>query len=147
VPSMVLPPGNRLQSLGLPPLGLLVLSLLALTATACGSTQDQPARDVAVRFYSAVADHDGRVACGLLAPDTVDELEQSARKPCAQALFDEGLPTVRQPEQVRAYGTMAQVGYDGETVFLTRFPDGWRVMAAGCTPAAAERYNCQVKGG
>jgi hypothetical protein len=134
---MVLPPRIRLLTLG----------LLVLTASACGSTQDQAARDVAVRFYSAVADHDGRVACDLLAPESVDELEQSAQKPCAEALFDEDLPAVGEPEDVRAYGTMAQVGYDGETVFLTRFPNGWRVMAAGCTPAAAERYDCQVKGG
>jgi hypothetical protein len=133
---MVLPPSIR----------LLPVALLVLTASACGSTQDQAARDVAVEFYSAVADHDGRVACHLLAPETVHELEQSAQKPCADALFDEHLPAVREPKRVRAYGTMAQVGFGGETVFLTRFPDGWRVMAAGCTPAAAERYDCQVKG-
>jgi ketosteroid isomerase-like protein len=126
---------------------LLPLGLLVLTASACGSTQDQPARDVAVQFYSAVADHDGRVACDLLAPDTVHELEQASQKPCVEGLFDENLPAVREPEEVRAYGTMAQVRYGGETVFLARFPDGWRVMAAGCTPAAAERYDCQVKGG
>ena len=128
-------------------LRLLPLGLLVLGAPACGSSQDGPVRDVAVQFSSAVAQHEGRAACDLLAPDTRKEFEQSAQKPCAEALFDEDLPSVRESAQVRAFGTMAQVGAGSETVFLTRFPDGWKVMAAGCTPGAFERYDCQVKGG
>jgi hypothetical protein len=134
---MSLPSGSRLLALG----------LLVLVASACGSSQDQPARDVAVRFYSAVADRNGPVACGLLAPRTVDQVEQSAQMPCAQGLFDEGLRAAQEPAEVRVFGTMAQVRYRGETVFLTRFREGWKVMAAGCTPAAADRYDCQVQGG
>lgn len=134
---MVLPPGMRIVPLG----------VLLLAASACGSAQDQPVGQTAGQFYSAVADGDGRVACHLLAPDTLVELEQSAQKPCAEALVEEDLPAVRDRGRVRAFGTMAQVRYDGETVFLTRFADGWKIMAAGCTPTAPERYDCQVQGG
>ena len=74
-------------------------------------------------------------------------VEQSAQRPCPQGLFDEGLRAVRDPTEARVFGTMAQVRYRSETVFLTRFRDGWKVMAAGCTPAAAERYDCRIQGG
>ena len=134
---MTLPSGFRLLSLG----------VLLLAASACGSSQDELAGDVAAQFNSAVGDRDGAVACGLLAPETLDEVEQSAQRPCPQGLFDEGLRAVRNPADVRVFGTMAQVRYRSETVFLTRFRDGWKVMAAGCTPAAAERYDCRIQGG
>ena len=134
---MTLPSGFR----------LLPLVVLLLATSACGSSQDGRAHDVAVRFNSAVADRDGAVACGLLAPETLDEVEQSAQRPCPQGLFDEGLRGVRDPAEVRVFGTMAQVRYRSEAVFLTRFRDGWKVMAAGCTPAAAERYSCRIQGG
>jgi hypothetical protein len=133
---MTLPSGFR----------LLLLGVLMLAASACGSSQDPSARDVAVQFNSAVADRDGAVACGLLAPETLDEVEQSAQRPCPQGLFDEGLRAVGDPAEVRVFGTMAQVRYRSETVFLTRFRDGWKVMAAGCTPAADERYDCRIQG-
>ena len=94
---MTLPSGFRLLSLG----------VLLLAASACGSSQDEPARDVAVQFNSAVGDRDGAVACGLLAPETLDEVEQSAQRPCSQGLFDEGLRAVRNPADVRVFGTMA----------------------------------------
>jgi hypothetical protein len=134
---MVLPWGVRLL-----PIGVLVFA-----AAACGSSQDRAAREVAERFEAAVAQQDGRTACGLLAPETLAQLEQSEQEPCADAVVGERLPGVRVPEQVRVFGTMAQVRYGADTVFLTRFQEGWRVMAAGCTPAPAERYDCQVEGG
>jgi hypothetical protein len=52
------------------------------------------------------------------------------------------------PEGVEVFETMAQVRYDGETVFLTRVGDSWRVWAAACErPAAARTYDCSVQGG
>jgi hypothetical protein len=40
---------------------------------------------------------------------------------------------------------MAQVRYAGETAFLTRFEDGWRIVAAACTPVRS-RYDCSIQG-
>lgn len=134
---MVLRLGIRLLSVG----------VLLLGGSACSSSQDLPAQDAAEQFYAAVARHDGRAACRLLAPETLRQVEESAQAPCAEAVLQELRPEVRDPEQVKVFGTMAQVAYDGETVFLTRFRDGWKVMAAGCSPESLERYDCQVEGG
>ena len=134
---MVLPLGIRLLSVG----------VILLGSSACGSSQDLPVQDTAEEFYAAVTRHDGRAACRLLAPETLDEVVESAQAPCAEAVLQDLRPEVRDPEQVKVFGTMAQVGYDGETVFLTRFRDGWKVMAAGCGPGSGDRYDCEVEGG
>ena len=134
---MVLPLGIRLL-----PVGVLVLG-----GSACGSSQDLPAQDAVEQFYAAITRQDGRAACRLLAPETLKAVEESAQAPCAEGVLQELPPEERRPEQVRVFGTMAQVGYTDETVFLTRFQDGWKVMAAGCSPGAVERYDCQVEGG
>jgi hypothetical protein len=34
-----------------------------------------------------------------------------------------------------------------DTVFLAEFPDGWKVVAAACTPRDRLPYDCQVEGG
>jgi hypothetical protein len=94
-----------------------------------------------------VAAHDGSSACLALAPRTRTELEQSTGKPCEQGLFDEDVPAVSAAETVSVFGTMAQVRYGNETTFLTRFQSGWKVLAAGCTPTTAGRFDCQISGG
>ena len=50
-------------------------------------------------------------------------------------------------ERVETYGVGAQVRYTHETTFLSRFEDGWFVMAAGCAPAPQDRYDCVVEAG
>jgi hypothetical protein len=120
--------------------------VLAVVVSGCGSSQDDPAELAARDFYAAVRAGDGAAACELLAPQTRHELAQSSAKPCAVALLSEDLPTVGRPDDVRAYGTMAEVRYDTDTVFVTRFRYGWRVMAAACTPTPAGPYDCEIKG-
>ena len=103
--------------------------------------------DTAVRFNSAVSSGDGETACAMLTPATRDELEQSSGKACAQAIVEELTDArVDDHEVVKVYGVMAQVRWNDETVFLPRMPDGWRVLAAGCTPRADDPYDCVVKG-
>ena len=116
------------------------------SVTGCASGQDDDVRATAHDFYAAVAEHDGTTACSLLAPATRAELEQSSAKPCVKALLDEDLPSVDETLDVQSYGTMARVRFDGEVVFMARFPTGWRVMAAACTPQPAGPYDCKVKG-
>jgi hypothetical protein len=120
---------------------------VAVVTTACGSPADQAAEKQATDLRSALASQDGDAACAALAPRTASELEQSAGKPCPRAILEEKLPTDGEVSGVRVFGTMAQVKYDGETVFLSRFPDGWRVSAVGCTEGAAGLYDCAVEGG
>jgi hypothetical protein len=104
---------------------------------------------VAESFTRALAVDDGAAACALLTPSTRDELEQSSGTSCDQAVLDEAVTDVGPRTSVDAYGTMAQVRFVRDTLFLTRFKSGWRVLAAACTPApaAGRPYDCQLQGG
>jgi hypothetical protein len=124
---------------------------VAGVVTLCGcadvGSREAAAGDTAVRLLTAVAGKDGTAACAILAPDTVAELEQSAGKPCAQAVLDADLPAPSGVSGADVYGQWAQVRLAGETVFLAVFPGGWRVIAAGCEPRQSRPYDCTLQGG
>lgn len=120
---------------------------VALLATACGSPADSSAEQEASGLRTALANRDGEAACALLAASTRRELERSSGKACATAVLEESLPVGHGAAQVRVFGTMAQVRYDGDTMFLSRYDVGWRVTAAGCTPTPAGIYDCVLTGG
>jgi len=114
--------------------------------------------EVAARaFYAALSDQHGARACELLAPSTREELEQAAGKPCEQAVLDEQIDPATGEARAEVYGTMAQIRWAEETTFLTRFQDGWRVLAAGCALGSRvttgdtndagdpEQYECSVR--
>jgi hypothetical protein len=115
-------------------------------ATACGA-QPSPATSVARNFVEALDASDTAAACGYLAPGTRSDLEKSAGKPCAAALGEEDLPAAGAVEKTDAFGTMAQVRFVQDTMFLAEFKDGWKVMAAGCAPEPGHPYDCQLQGG
>jgi len=98
-------------------------------------------------MLGAVAAHDGAGACAILAPATVSELEESAGKPCPEAILEEDLAPPGSVTRVDVYGQWAQVRLAGDTVFLGAFPGGWRVMAAGCSPREELPYECTLQGG
>lgn len=117
------------------------------TAAGCASTEVvSDVADVATRFHAAVSQGDGAAACALLAPQTAAELEQSAQQPCPRAVLGEDLPAVGGVRTSRIFGTQGQVLLEGDTVFLAEFPEGWKIVAAGCTPRQALPYDCLVKG-
>lgn len=128
------------------PAVLLVVGVLAL-GTACSTGHEDSVRAVAAEFSTAVSDGDWPAACALLAPKTRSSLEQSAGKPCDQALPEEQPIPVGDPERVSVFGTSAQLRYADETIFLARFQEGWRIMAALCTPKEPERFDCTISGG
>ena len=131
-----------------PARALLVAVPVAVVALAgCGTTQDGAVEDTAAQFYAALEDQDGAAACRVLAPLTRSEVEQAAKMPCEDAILEQGIAGGRGAHQVSAFGTAAQVRYDGETAFLSRYRDGWFVVAAGCTPQPGDRYDCQVEAG
>ena len=116
--------------------------------SSCGGSQDDAATEMAETYVDALAQDDGVAACSVLAPSTRSELEQSSGKACGEAILDAAVTDVGARVSVAAYGTMAQVRFAEDTVFLTRFKAGWRVLAAACTPPqAAGPYDCQVQGG
>jgi hypothetical protein len=126
----------------------LLAGLLLPVAAGCASGGRQAAPQAVARAFDASwARHDGAALCRLLAPETRAEVAQSAKKPCAQGILDEDLPSAGQPTATQVWGRAAQVELAGDTLFLSRFPTGWKVTAAGCTRQADKPYDCQLSGG
>jgi hypothetical protein len=122
---------------------LLVLASLA----SCGAPADSDASEAARTFHESVARLDGLRACAALSARARSELEQSAGKPCPAAVLDESLPPLRGRLETHVYGTAAEVGSTGDTVFLSRFDQGWKVTAAGCRREPSGLYDCQIQAG
>jgi hypothetical protein len=125
------------------------VTLSVLATAGCGSIGDrgQSAATAAVRLLTAVDSRDGAQACAVLAPETAAELEESAGKPCAQAVLDEDLPKPGEVTGSAVYGQWAQVRLTDDTLFLGAFPGGWRVVAAGCEARGDQPYDCTLQGG
>jgi hypothetical protein len=127
---------------------VVLLSLLVATLAGCslGPAEDGPS-SAAKSFATAWAHKDGAALCSRLAPDTRAEVAQSAKKPCAQGILDEDLPDAGRVRSTQVWGRAAQVSLTGDTFFLSRFQDGWKVLAAGCKPQSDKPYDCQLQGG
>lgn len=121
------------------------VATLVLT-TGCGS-QQPAATLVATKFVRALGNSQPAAACKYLAPQTKSDLVSSAGKSCPAALKEEDLPTAGSVKVSKTFGTMAQVRFAADTLFLARFNSGWKVMAAGCSPRPGRPYDCQVQGG
>ncbi|MGW1952795.1 hypothetical protein ACWCPI_08510 [Streptomyces sp. NPDC001920] len=128
-------------------LGVLVAALAA--AAGCGAPDERTAgaSAAATGFTDAVRRSDGVRACALLAPRTREELEQSERTTCDRAVLQEQLPAGGTVRGVDVYGDRARVLLPADTLFLARFPSGWKVVAVGCTPRPERPYDCTVEGG
>ena len=126
---------------------LVVAGLLAsaVPLSGCGAS-GSAAQDVAVRFYEAVEAGQGAAACDLLAPESRRAIEQSTRKPCADALRSEDLSAPGRVVETERFGNQAQVRFDHDTAFVAEFDEGWRLVAAGCTPREPLPYDCTISG-
>ncbi|MFE5208015.1 hypothetical protein [Streptomyces sp. NPDC056600] len=130
-----------------------VLALVLAALGACGAVEDRrdAAQAEATRFE---LDRDaGRHAllCAALAPGTRDELEQTAGSGCPrairQAIEEDELPAAGAVRAVDVWGDQARVVLEGDTLFLSQFPGGWKVTAAGCESRPDQPYRCGLKGG
>jgi hypothetical protein len=123
--------------------------LAAVLVGGCGAVAERQddVRDAAARFQTALQEGAYVRACALLAPDTEQELEQSAGSPCPKALGEESLPAGGAVRHTDVYGNQARAVLASDTLFLSRFTDGWKVVAAGCEPRPGRPYQCAVKGG
>ncbi|MGW6841243.1 hypothetical protein [Streptomyces sp. NPDC054958] len=126
--------------------------LLAATAVAvlCGCGAPAPrldaARQAGTAFEQALSDADYARACALLAPQTRRQLEDDESKPCGLALQGQDLSTGGEVQGTQVYGRQALLRLHQDTLFLSQFDDGWKVVAAGCTPEAHKPYRCSLKG-
>ncbi|MFJ8633014.1 hypothetical protein [Streptomyces sp. NPDC093568] len=115
----------------------------------CGTVSERrdDVRDTAAAFETALGKKAYADMCAVLAPGTVEELEQTADGPCAKALSEESPPSGGAVRRTDVYGNQARVVLAADVLFLSRFTGGWRVMAAGCRERPGEPYQCRIKGG
>lgn len=85
--------------------------------------------------------------CAALAPGTRDEVEESEKKACVDAIGAQELPAGGAVSGVDVYGRQARAVLVSDTLFLSEFADGWKIVAAGCEPRPGRPYQCSVKGG
>jgi hypothetical protein len=133
---------------------LLFLTLLAVGLTGCASDRPGPAAaDTAARdFYRAIADGDGPKACALLAPATVEALEDDTDQACDQAILDGDVgdtltsraQDAADPSATTA-GRQAQVRLTTDVVFLTVSGSSWAITAAGCDARPDRPYDCVLE--
>ncbi|WP_431945166.1 hypothetical protein [Actinacidiphila sp. bgisy167] len=121
---------------------------LAAAVSACGTLAERQdaASTVAESFERALSDQRSGALCSALAPTTRDELEQTAKQPCEEAILRAELPQAGDVRHVDVYGGQARVVLERDTLFLAHFPTGWKVSAAGCTPVPQQPYRCEIKG-
>ena len=119
-----------------------------LMCTGCAEQNEPAARAAAEIFAINLASDDGAGACRALAPATRAALVQSSGRPCAAAIMEEKLPDPGAAGRSASFGTMAKVDFAADTLFVAEFSDGWKVVAAGCSPAPGDRpYDCSLQGG
>ncbi|KOY56021.1 hypothetical protein ADK59_21565 [Streptomyces sp. XY332] len=124
--------------------------MAAVVVALCGCGAPAPrldaARQAGAAFEQALAATDYPRACALLAPQTRRQLEADESKPCGPALQGQELPTAGDVQSTQLYGRQALLRLSDDTLFLSQFDDGWKVVAAGCTPEADKPYRCSLKG-
>jgi hypothetical protein len=135
--------GHAAAVIRLRTLSVVALLLAVAGCSSVGGRQDAAAA-VAVRLQTAVEAGDGAAACALLAPGTAESVAED--EPCPSAILNADLPGPGIVVKTSVYGQWAQVRLDDDTVFLGAFPDGWRVVAAGCEPRGSRPYQCSVEG-
>ena len=133
-----------------PRVALLVPLALTALLPGCGTARDtDEARAVVARFYDAVRHDRGVEACAELSIGAAQQLEGQTGQQCSEVvtrLDYEGGAIVR----TAVYATNAKVDLrSGESAFLSRERDGWRLSAIGCssTGKPADRpFDCEVEG-
>ncbi|QXJ25710.1 hypothetical protein AGRA3207_007239 [Actinomadura graeca] len=124
--------------------GLIVAAIVLGVSAGCDRAgDDDDVRTAVQNFESSVREHDGAAACRALSPKAAESLE-SGGKDCAAQITDLGL----RPggiAAVQVWGERAQARLSDQTVFLVRFPDGWKIAAAGCQREPEGPYDCEVQ--
>jgi len=128
----------------------LVLVLVVFATTGCGRPGDRAdVRSVSEHFLTAFESGDGQAACADLSTDTRKELERQEQKDCREAVGELQLEPGAM-DRVELYVTNAKVDLaSGQSMFLSRSQEGWRLSAVGCEPEAGEPaeqpFDCELE--
>ncbi|MFL5843998.1 MAG: hypothetical protein ACJ762_04825 [Solirubrobacteraceae bacterium] len=129
---------------------LLVPLAFIVLLPGCGTSDDRrQARAAVERFYDAVRHDRGADACAELSLEAADQLESQTGQQCGEVvtrLDYEGGAVVR----TQVFATNAKVDLrSGESAFLSRESDGWRLSAIACDAKEKPRdrpFDCEVEG-
>jgi hypothetical protein len=122
---------------------LTVVGTALLALSGCGNVADDEVARVATAF--AQDGQDAAARCSLLAPTTLATLTEQESSTCPDAIGNVKTGTGRLVS-VEVWGEEAQAKLTDDTLFLTSTPQGWRVLAAGCTPRSQQQpYDCQLQ--
>jgi len=123
-----------------------------LGVAGCGGADPAGPERAATAFARAAGAGDGAGACALLSPPARAALGEDAGGSCADAVRESPPPSSTSVVRAERWGRQALVVTGEDTLFLSEFSDGWKVIAAGCRrQAAAETsnlpYDCTISGG
>ena len=136
---MILPSSRRAG-------GVLLLLAMSIAAAGCGTSGRAPAaRSAALAFERGLRDGDANALCALISPEVRDELESSEKASCVEVIGKQDIPAAGALRSVDVYGRQARVQFKSDTLFLSSFPKGWRVVAAGCQEQPGKPYQCAIK--
>jgi hypothetical protein len=133
-----------------PGIGLTAALVLVGSAVGgCGQRDDRDAvRTVTERFYAALEADDGERACEQLSESTRAELESQERRPCPEAVTELELQGGG-ISRIEVFVTNAKADLaGGESAFLARGAEGWRLSAIGCRPQdepSKRPFDCELE--
>lgn len=114
----------------------MILTIAAgVLLAACGTSDDRAqSEEVVTRFYAAIEENRGGAACARLSTPARQELESQAGKPCRAAILELDLKAGA-VTAATVFVTNARVDVaGGESAFLSRESEGWKLSALGCKP-------------
>lgn len=129
---------------------LLAALALALLPAGCGTGDDRDqARATVERFYDALRAGDGAAACAELGDSTIEQVESQSGQSCREVVtrleYDGGAVL---DVEVAINNAKADLR-SGESAFLSREPDGWKLTAIGCKAAdgkpADRPFDCEAE--
>ncbi len=128
------------------PVRVMALVAAALLLAGCSSGRGSDVEQTVGDFGTAWEAQDGAAVCDLLAPVTRQEVESSTGMGCAEGVLELDLQPPGAVSKVQVFATAAQARAEADTVFLSQYDGGWRVLAAGCEPQGEQPYDCELKG-
>lgn len=124
--------------------------VLLLLLSGCGTSDDRDqAREAVQRFFSAIEGDRGEAACAELTGPARQQLESQESKPCGEAITALGLEGSG-IAAAQVFITNAKVDLDsGESAFLSREAERWRISAIACKPADGKPrdrpFDCELE--